>query len=155
MRPPSDRIILPERGLTLLPPWPQAIVFADKRLENRGASIAGRIGTWRGMVALTQSKVWSKDALRDAFDISIDRGLATLSQLGDAPGGMERDGGIWKQWAGKLVAVAELMDVLPPDRCEGEPWLFSNSYLDKLKQENARLSAKLKELRFRMEGLEK
>lgn len=122
MRSPSDRIILPERGLTLLPPWPQAIVFADKRLENRGASVAGHIGTWRGMIALSQSKVWRKDALRDAFDISIDKGLATLSQLGDAPGGLERDDGIWKLWAGKLVAVAELMDVLPPDRCEGDPW---------------------------------
>lgn len=119
-----DRIILPERGLTLLPPWPQAIVHADKRLENRGASVAGRIGTWRGLIALSQSKTW--DA-KDAEDES--------EWLGERFGLDERQlwcsakypwGGTieprWKEWAGKLVAVAELMDVLPPDRCEGDPW---------------------------------
>lgn len=115
MRSPSDRIILPERGLTLLPPWPQAIVFADKRLENRGASIAGRIGTWRGMVALSQSKTW------DAKDAEDEAEFLVMSDLVDAFGRLGAEGD-WKLWAGKLVAVAELMDVLPPDRCEGDPW---------------------------------
>lgn len=115
MRSPSDRIILPERGLTLLPPWPQAIVFADKRLENRGASVAGHIGTWRGLVALSQSKKWDANDTKDDVEYLVIRGLVD----DEAPRDWDA---IQKQWAGKLVAVAELMDVLPPDRCEGDPW---------------------------------
>lgn len=121
---PSDRIILPERGLTLLPPWPQAIVFADKRLENRGATVAGHIGAWRGMVALSQSKVWHwQTTPRVRSDDSALYNVVKLKTAGliadNAQGFSFAEISIW---SGKLVAVAELMDVLPPDRCEGDPW---------------------------------
>lgn len=118
----SDRIILPERGLTLLPPWPQAIVFADKRLENRGASVAGHIGTWRGLVALSQSKTWDRAEAEGSSAWLIQERLATIDQLCPGPS----DG--WTRWAGKLVAVAELLDILPPTRCEGDPWHVSGQH---------------------------
>jgi hypothetical protein len=106
-------IHLPERGLTLLPPWPQAIAFAGKRLENRGYGVARQIGEWRGMVAISHSASWQmNDAIKAGEDLS-NRHLATWPQLrrGDT-----------KQWAGKVVLVAELVDVLPPERCVGDPW---------------------------------
>jgi hypothetical protein len=115
MKSPSDTLTLPERGLTLLPPWPQAIVYADKRLENRGASVAGHIGTWRGLIALTQSKVWdAKDAEDEAEHLVLSDRVTAFETIGS-----QND---WKRWAGKLVAVAELMDVLSPERCEDDPW---------------------------------
>ncbi len=112
-------IPLPERGVTLLPPWPQAIVFADKRLENRGKGIATNIGTWRGLLAITQSKAWNESEA-DAAARSIRAvKLATLGDLTAVP---------WAGWAGKLVAVAELLDVLPPERCESDPWHAAGQY---------------------------
>lgn len=119
MRPPSDRIVLPERGLTLLPPWPQAIVFADKRLENRGASVAGHIGTWRGMVALTQSKKWDTKDVQDDADYLVIRGLiddeaprdweATQKQWGCGvrPGG-GRAGFDWRRPELKIMRECKL-----------------------------------------------
>lgn len=107
-------IALPERGLTLLPPWPQAIVLADKRLENRGKTVASHIGTWRGLICITQSKVWDpEDAADDMLEL-----LRRKLVPSEGNGYLARA----KQWAGKLIAVAELMDVLPPERCEDDPW---------------------------------
>lgn len=47
---------LPPLCLTLLPPWPQAILYAGKRIENRSAGVAAQIGGYRGLVGLLQSK---------------------------------------------------------------------------------------------------
>lgn len=113
-----NTIELPHRGLTLLPPWPQAIIVADKRLENRGYGVARQLGDWRGLIALSQSKGFSRDwTEEDAWDaaqtIEEQHGLPSRAITGGAP---------WVRWAGCLVAVAELMDVLPPERCDGAPW---------------------------------
>lgn len=108
---PPKTIELPERGITCLPPWPQAIAFSDKRMENRHGAVAGHLVT--GMLAISQSKTWDEREADRAVRSIREAKLATLGDLTAVP---------WKQWAGKLVLVAELMDVLPPDRCQGDPW---------------------------------
>jgi len=116
---------LPPFCLTLTPPWPQAIAYAGKRLENRHRSVAKGIGTYRGMIGLSQSKTpriaaseW--DACNSlCTDIELDHGLieGTL--------GMPED---IKVTSGKLWLVADLVDVLPPDRCEGADWHVSGQW---------------------------
>lgn len=106
-------IPLPERGITCLPPWPQAMAFADKRLENRGYGVARQIGEWRGLIAVSQSKTWD--------DIDC---MAALDSIGQWHHGAKIDGQ-WREfrpWAGKIAIVAEIMDILPPGRCAGHPW---------------------------------
>jgi hypothetical protein len=113
-------IPLPPLCLTLLPPWPQAILYAGKRLENRSAGVAKTLAEWRyglglenvPIIGLSQSKTWD------------DHGA--LAALRSMPDGWYDDfDAKWAQfrhWAGKLVLCAELLDVLPPDKCEGDPW---------------------------------
>lgn len=43
------RLPLPSRCLTLLPPWPFAIRYAGKRLENRSAGVAASLRGYRGL----------------------------------------------------------------------------------------------------------
>lgn len=107
-------MIMPERGITLLPPWAHAILRAGKRLENRAPSVARRIGDWRGLIALTQSKSFDIDEAEDAAESIADAGLCSIDDLGTARA--------WKAWAGKLVGVAELVDVSDPIDCTGHPW---------------------------------
>ena len=102
----------PLRGLTLLPPWLQAILRGGKRLENRGASVARRIGTWRGLIALSQSKTWNRGEAIDATCEIVHRGIRPEE-------GIMR---LAKQWAGKIVGVADLVDVRSPEACAGHPW---------------------------------
>lgn len=106
--------ISPDRGLTLLPPWLQAILRAGKRLENRSANVAHRIGGWRGLIALTQSKAWDREEEADTI----------LSLLDDEliPRGGSEFMTLSKDWAGKIVGVAELIDVRSPEACAGHPW---------------------------------
>lgn len=103
----STTIALPERALTLLPPWPQAIAFSDKRLENRGYGVARQLGTWRGLVGLSQSKKWDEPMCLHGsiFDPTAEPARSSL-----------------RSWAGCLVLVAELLHVLPPEHCEGDVW---------------------------------
>jgi hypothetical protein len=114
-------MLLPERGMTLLPPWPQAILRAGKRIENRSANVARRIGDWRGLIALTQSKTWDADDEDDAIQWMQDAGLiesnirGLKNLLGDGPD-------MTLKWAGKLVGVAELLDVRSSETCAGQPW---------------------------------
>lgn len=105
----------PERIITCLPPWPQAIMFAGKRLENRSPSVAARIGDWRGLVAISQSKQWDLAAAEESATAMGDCGLIDdgrpeaedlgLPQIGTGPD--------WEPWDGKIVAVAALIDVIP------------------------------------------
>jgi hypothetical protein len=99
-------IPLPRVGLTLLPPWPQAILYAGKRIENRAPSVAGRVRTWRGIVALTQSKSWKHDVQEADLDHLV---LDARVSVRDAVQWMNE----WKHMASKVVAVAELLDVQP------------------------------------------
>ncbi len=106
---------LPERAYTCLPPWPQAKAYADKRLENRGYGVARQIGEWRGLVAVSQSKIWDPKETREALGF-----LKSVHLLNDRLALLGRDE--VQDWAGKLVLVAELVDVLPPERCAGAAW---------------------------------
>jgi hypothetical protein len=117
---------LPTRCLTLLPPWPQAIRYAEKRLENRGQSVAKPLAEWRyglglgnvPIIGLSQSKGYNAqytelDAMLAVNEIESRAGL-DLMHLGDSSD--------WAKTAGTLWLCAELLDVLPPDKCEGDPW---------------------------------
>lgn len=110
-------IVFPERCLTLLPPWPQAIAYAGKRLENRCQYVAAQVANFRGIVGLSQSKAFTESIKEDVVDISRDIKYNRELKLGDV-GAM----------AGKLWLAAELMDVLPPHRCEGADWHVSGQW---------------------------
>lgn len=119
-------ITLPERGLTLLPPWPQAIAFSSKRLENRGYGVARQLGSWRGLIGLSQSlggisKDRTKidlDVVNQAKDIARAHGWTVVPKDGRITPSMLKMGA----WAGHLVLIAELVDVLPPEKCDGAAW---------------------------------
>jgi hypothetical protein len=115
-------LTLPTRCLTLLPPWPQAIRYAEKRLENRSGSVAKPLAEWRyglglenvPIVGLSQSKQFARrfehdEALCQADRIIKQHGADTKTR-------------VWAPTAGTLWLCAELLDVLPPDKCEGDPW---------------------------------
>jgi hypothetical protein len=113
---------LPLRCLTLLPPWSQAIRYAEKRLENRSGSVAKPLAEWRyGMglenvpvIGLSQSKATDNDEIRLVAHDLIERGL------------WDKNNGVTYRSVGEKAATlwlcAELLDVLPPDKCEGDPW---------------------------------
>jgi hypothetical protein len=119
---------LPLRCLTLLPPWPQAIRYAEKRLENRHQSVAKPLAEWRyglglenaPIVGLSQSAIKSKKEQRAAVALGMSlaptQGMPMVSEAM-----MEIASSIWTH-AGTLWLCAELLDVLPPDKCEGDPW---------------------------------
>jgi hypothetical protein len=100
-------IPLPRVGLTLLPPWPQAILYAGKRIENRVPSVAGRVRTWRGIMALTQSKSWNVVAATTQAGALAISGCAKM--LPWSIGTPET----WSRNNGCVVAAAELLDVQP------------------------------------------
>jgi hypothetical protein len=115
-------IPLPERCLTLLPPWPQAIRYAEKRLENRSYGVAKPLADWRyalglgsvPIIGLSQSKKTDNDEVRFVAGDLKERGLWRNDEhvsYGDV-----------RKKAGTLWLCAELLDVLPPDKCEGDPW---------------------------------
>jgi hypothetical protein len=115
-------IPLPLRCLTLLPPYPQAIRYAEKRCENRSGNVGKPLAEWRyslglgnaPIVGLSQSKAMDVDAIR------ID--VANLKDYGLWPEDPGITYGDIRVKAGTLWLVAELLDVLPPERAEGDPW---------------------------------
>lgn len=131
---------LPLRCLTLLPPWPQAIRYAEKRLENRSGSVAKPLAEWRygldlenvPIIGLSQSKGYNaptekspgwtvEDADEAARDIEHGHvnGNTLPGILREFSLGFAKD---WLHTAGTLWLCAELLEVLPPDKCEGDPW---------------------------------
>ena len=124
----TTTIPLPTLCLTLTPPWPQAIAYAGKRLENRWSGVAKSIGSYRGLIGLSQSKNWDRDEEAIAcMGILRDERIEVLSRLRfsdamgyDGKGHQDRTGLLTS--AGKLWLVADLVDVLPPDRCDGADW---------------------------------
>ncbi len=108
---------LPERCLTLLPPWPQAIRYAGKRLENRSSGVGRSVSNWRyglglnnaPIIGLSQSKKCDViKAREEASHFPCNRNMLTNLDVEDL--------------GGKLWLCAELLDVLPPDRAAGDPW---------------------------------
>jgi hypothetical protein len=93
-------IHLPERCLTLLPPWPQAIRYAEKRLENRSYGVARPLADWRYALGLANVPI-----------VGLSQSKKTDNSYRDVA---EKAGTMW--------LCAELLDVLPPDKCEGDPW---------------------------------
>lgn len=113
----SQTIAFPERCLTVLPPWGQAIAYANKRLENRGEGVARQIGSWRGVVGLSQSA-------RSKSAETID---SELLIMGDDRIDLARRQRFAKEIddrtkAGKLWLAAELVDLRSPEQCAGEMW---------------------------------
>lgn len=96
---------LPRFCLTLLPPWPQAIAFAGKTLENRGYGVARQLSGYRGLVGLSQSKTWD--------DIDC---LAALRSFGALDkGNVDETWSEFRRTAGKLWLVAELIYIASPE----------------------------------------
>lgn len=110
----------PAKCLTLLPPWPQAIAYAGKRIENRSSGVVSQLRGYRGLVGLSQSKNTMKPGLVDAEVV------ATMQDLHD------RGLGVWRgvlprqlnvtAWGSHLCLVAELIDIRPPSRAGDDPW---------------------------------
>jgi hypothetical protein len=99
---PGDRIPLPERGFTCTPPWPQAIARAGKRLVNRAPGIAATVRDYRGLVAISQSKTWDrKQAVDEIRDLRERLTGLPWQKLPNE-----------RAWAGKIVLVAELKEVM-------------------------------------------
>lgn len=121
-------IPLPPLCLTLTPPWPQAIAYAEKRLENRHSSVVRRIGAYRGMIGLSQSKNWDANEAIDACNgilgdrrLSFETRKAFARELDVCATGPE-DLSRVKPMAGKLWLVADLVEILSSDKCEGADW---------------------------------
>lgn len=123
----TSTIPLPSRCLTLLPPWPQAIWYAEKRLENRSSGVGRAAEKWRydlgipnvPIVGLSQSKGYTKDwtpeDANEAWQDIVDgHAIDNFHRYDDADD--------WTRTAGTLWLCAELLDVLPPDKCAGDPW---------------------------------
>ncbi len=115
-------IPLPERCLTLLPPWPQAIRYAGKRLENRSRGVAEPLSKWRyslglnnaPIIGLSQSNTSSfSEAMLVGNEVEKTHKLDKMELGGSCD---------WKLTAGTLWLCAELLDVLPPERAAGDPW---------------------------------
>lgn len=110
-------IPLPARCLTLLPPWPQAIRYAGKRLENRSSGVAASLRGYRGLIGLSHSKTdLDRAVVPEEFDavLTETRQKLEVGVLG------RRDQ--WRPVIGKLWLVAELREILPPAQALGLPW---------------------------------
>lgn len=125
----GDALPFPSRCLTLLPQWMQAIAFAGKRLENRSNGVASGLATYRGLVGLSQSKTFNIGAcIDDCLSVIGDRRLdfekrKRFADSLDTPDTSSLyDLAKLERNAGKLWLVAEVVDVLPPERCAGDPW---------------------------------
>ncbi len=109
-----NTIPLPEKCLTVLPPWPQAIVLDHedaKRLENRGYGVASQLHHFRGHIGLSQSKAFNGEYTEEHA-----RGQAHIVEYEfklkkRALGNPET----WKLTAGKLWLVAELIRIVSPE----------------------------------------
>lgn len=119
----THNISLPLAGITLLPPWWAFILWADKRIENRAPSVAGRIKGWRGVFAFGASKVESRGAREEAID-ALREYESTARWNGKAPTSLPQT--LWQR-GGHIVGCAELLDVRqngfdPRDKWAGFPW---------------------------------
>ena len=115
-----DTIPLPPICVTCLPPWPQAMMFAGKNIENRDANVAARLAPFVGQnIGISQSKGFPsyypvEQAELEAHCIANDFG----DELRDPLGGTET----WKQTAGKLLLVARLDRIAKPSEYGRNPW---------------------------------
>ena len=115
-----DTIPLPPICITCLPPWPQAMMFAGKNIENRDANVAARLAPFVGQnIGISQSKGFPsyypvEQAELEAHCIANDFG----DELRDPLGGTET----WKQTAGKLLLVARLDRIAKPSEYGRNPW---------------------------------
>lgn len=108
-------IPFPSRCLTLLPPWPQAIAYAGKRIENRSGGVASQLRDYRGLIGLSHSKATNHDEIREQTSDLIDAGLWTLGQNGVTYRSIGEQ-------AARLWLIAELIDIRPPSRASEDPW---------------------------------
>jgi hypothetical protein len=109
-------IPLPERCLTLLPPWPQAILHAGKCLENRGYGVVRQLGDYRGLIGLSQSKGFSANYTEDdAYAATVDLMNRGMMQL------VHPYPDQWQRTAGKLFIIAELTRIVSPDLMAAVP----------------------------------
>ena len=120
---------LPLICITCLPPWPQAMMFAGKNLENRDANVAARLAPFVGQnIGISQSKgftkQWSKhDAVMAALEIEFNQR--------HRPGFKHRDLGREEDWpktAGKLILVARLDRIAKPSEYSRNPWHFASQH---------------------------
>jgi hypothetical protein len=108
-----------DRGITLLAPWWAMILHAGKDVENRGPGTAARLKGFRGLIALSASKqVDERDAQVESLAIRDHiKGYGPYwTWTGPTP--LPRD--FFRQNAGKLVGVAELVDAHSQRACTCE-----------------------------------
>ncbi len=115
-------IPFPERCLTCTAPWPHAIRYAGKRLENRSSGVGRSVSNWRyslglanvPIVGISQSKATDNDEVRAVAADLKERGLWANGEHISYRNVAEKAAHLW--------LVAELLDVLPPERAAGDPW---------------------------------
>jgi hypothetical protein len=112
----TDTIPLPPLCLTLLPPWPQAILHAGKRMENRSAGVSAQIGGYRGLVGLSQSKGFSSSYTATDADFDADH-IEHACKLSE--GSLYEH---WKERFGKLFLVVNLVRIFRPHEARSNPW---------------------------------
>jgi len=129
---------LPPYGLTLLPPWWCAVLWAGKRVENRAQSVATRIGGYRGPIAITSSATWKEsNVMEDLFCIGyritpqwspgslMDHSLYKLAPIHyfDTPEALTsvqiRE---LRKRSGMIVGVADIVDVQANIAPPTDPW---------------------------------
>lgn len=111
----TAQIDLPPFGMTVLPPWGQAIVLG-KPIENRGAFVLQEIGGYRGPIVLSQS-AWKREhyyyAQEEWKELVFKELVARdFSSIADDV----------RNWAGNAFAVAILKHVMTPLEARSSPW---------------------------------
>ena len=103
---------LPTLCLTAQEPWPQAMAYAGKCLENRGIGVASQLGEWRGIIGISQSKV---NIPENKVYHDVVETMRELADDGLAPwrGKTMRELNVGA-WRGKLCLVAELINIVAP-----------------------------------------
>lgn len=105
----------PPFGMTVLPPWGQAI-WQGKNIENRGPMILGEVRGYRGPILLSQSS-WKPEHHFESWQkwnkLVTDKLVTT--PYSDVESRV-------RNWAGKVFGVAVLSQILTPLEAHGLPW---------------------------------
>jgi len=129
-------ILLPRIGITLLPPWWWMILWAFKRHENRAPSVVGKIRGWKGLIALTSSKITREG---DWDEVAMIHN-ATKEELGTRwrwDGPLDLGLPAARRMSGCVVGVAELLGACVNDheiaiaKSRGEdpdPWMVPGQH---------------------------
>lgn len=114
---------MPKVGITLLPPWWALILWAGKRIENRAPSVANRLKSWRGLIALTASKQpESNDWGLVKLDLEEAKESVKAANRWRWEGPQPYSLNMMRDRGAHVVGIAELLDVAANGDAPTDPW---------------------------------